>query len=155
MFRGGNGVFSPCRHTPGARVRWALSRNYLCLRSFPTSHSRKSAEQTLLPPSVALLHRKDSHERFHSVDFSVVDLKRFPHRELVTAALAHAPSHAQPDDAHALIDRHDARLHVAEAIEDGERLCRDILAAGGKLAVGTCHHLAVFVAIGIRCKWRV
>jgi hypothetical protein len=95
--------------------------------------------QALFPPSVALLHRKDSHERFHSVDFAVVDLKRFPHRELVAAALAHAPGHAQPDDAHALIDGDDARLHVTEAIEDRERLCRDVLAAGGELAVGTCH----------------
>src|SRR5215471_18245089 len=80
----------------------------------------ESPEQALLPPSVALLHRKDSHERFHCVDFAVVDLKRFPHRELVTAALAHAPSHTQPDDAHALIDGDDARLHVTKAIEDRE-----------------------------------
>jgi len=69
----------------------------------------------------------------------------FPYRELVTAALAHTSSHTQPDDAHALIDGDDVRLHVTEAIEDLERLRRDVLAAGGKLAVGTCHHLAVFV----------
>ena len=40
-----------------------------------TSHTRESAEQALLPPNVALIHRKDSHERFHSVDFAVVNFK--------------------------------------------------------------------------------
>ena len=34
-----------------------------------------AAPTALLPPPVALLHRKDSHERFHSVDLAVVDLK--------------------------------------------------------------------------------
>src|SRR6516225_9608264 len=127
----------------------------LASAAFPCPTLGSLRGRALLPPSVALLHRKDSHERFHSVDFAVEDLKRFPHSELVTAALTHAPSHAQPDDAHALIDGDDARLHVTESIEDRERLCRDVLAAGGKLAVGTCHHLAVFVAIGTRRKWRV
>ena len=82
------------KHLGQSAVRGAFSRSYLCLRSFPPSHSRRSVEQTLLPRSVALRHRKDFHEGFHSVNFAVVDLKRFPHRELVTAALAHAPSHA-------------------------------------------------------------
>jgi hypothetical protein len=118
------------------------------------SHTRESAEQALLPPPVALLHRKDFHERLDRVDLAVVDQERFPHRELVPAALAHTPSHAQPDDAHTFIDGDDARLHVTEAIENRERLRRHILAAGGKLAVGTGHHLAVFVAIGTRRKWR-
>src|SRR5262245_30459574 len=98
---------------------------------------------TLLPTAVALLHREDSHESFYGVDLPVVDLERLPHSELVTAALANAPGHAQPDDTHALIDGDDASLHVTEAIEDRERLRGDILAAGGKLAVGTCHQLAV------------
>jgi hypothetical protein len=38
----------------------------------------------------------------------------FPHRELVPAALAHASSHAQPDDAHTFIDGD--RLYITEAI---------------------------------------
>src|SRR5258705_13515491 len=99
----------------------------LCHRRIPGLHTLATgaAEQALLPPSVALLHREDSHERFHRVDFAVVDLERLPHRELVAAALAHTPGHAQPDDAHALIDGDDTRLHVAEAIEDRERLRRD------------------------------
>jgi hypothetical protein len=51
-------------------------------------------KQALLPSSIALLHREDSHERFHCVDFAVVDFERLPNRELVTAALAHASGHA-------------------------------------------------------------
>ena len=69
------------------------------------------------------------------MDFAVVDLERLPHRELVASALAHAPSHAQPDDSHALIDGDYASLHVTETIEDCERLRRDVLAAGGKLGM--------------------
>src|SRR6185436_9482042 len=55
--------------------------------------------QTLLPPSVAFLEREDSHERFHRVDFAVIDLEGFPHRKLVASSLAYSPGHTQPDDA--------------------------------------------------------
>src|SRR5262249_13688884 len=58
-------------------------------------------------------------------------------------------------DAHALVDGDDARLNVTEAIEDRERLRRDVLAAWCKLAVGTSHYLAVFVAISVRSKGSV
>jgi hypothetical protein len=60
--------------------------SYLCFRSFPTFHTRESAEQALLPPGLHFSTRKDFHERFNSLDSAVVDLKRFPHRELVPAA---------------------------------------------------------------------
>src|SRR5882672_12699359 len=116
---------------------------------------RFMAGRWLLPPSVALLYRENSHERFHRVDFAVVNFERLPNRELVAAALAHAPGHAQPDDAHALIDGDDARLNITEAIEYRERLRRDVLTTGGKRAFGTRHHLAVFVAIGIGSEGRV
>lgn len=52
---------------------------------------RSSAELVLLPPSVALFHRKDSHERFHRVNFVVVDIERLPHCKPVTAEVGHAP----------------------------------------------------------------
>src|SRR5688572_15647893 len=65
----------------------------------------------LLPPAVALSHRQDPHERFHGVDLAVVDLEHFPHRQLIAAALAHAPGHAQPDDAHPLVRGDDTGLH--------------------------------------------
>src|SRR5688572_10060084 len=106
----------------------------------------------LLPPSIAFFHREDPHESLHRMYFAVVDLERLPHRELITALGAHAPGHAQPDDAHALIDGDDARLHVPKAIENRERLRGDALATGGKGAAGTCHQLAVFEAIGSRSK---
>jgi hypothetical protein len=70
------------------------------------------------------------------VDLAVVDLERLPHRQLIAAALAHAPGHAQPDDAHALVHGNDARLHVAEALEDRQRLGGDVLAAGANLQSG-------------------
>src|ERR1700676_878972 len=103
----------------------------------------------LFPPAVAFLHRQAPHERFHGVDLAVVDLERLPHRQLIAAALAHAPGHAQPDDAHALIHSDDARLHVTEALEDCQRLGGDVLAAGGELAVWSGHYLAVLVTIGV------
>src|SRR5205085_3548726 len=46
-------------------------------------HASIRFRRALLPPSIALLHREDSHECFHCVDFAVVDLERLPHRELV------------------------------------------------------------------------
>src|SRR5436189_5746894 len=76
----------------------------------------------LLPSAVALLHRQDPHERFHGVDLAVVDLEGFPHGQLIPAAFANAPGHAQQDDAHALVHGDDARLRVAEALEDREPL---------------------------------
>jgi hypothetical protein len=75
-------------------------------------NSRKSAWQTLLPPSVALLQHKDSHERFHRVDFAVIDLERFPPVNWSPPPTCALPSHAQPDDAHALMDGDDVRLHI-------------------------------------------
>ena len=39
-------------------------------------------------------------------------------RVRIAAALAHAPGHAQPHDAHGLIGCDDACLHVTEALED-------------------------------------
>src|ERR1700674_4044010 len=92
---------------------------------------RDPIELALPPPAVAFLHRQDPHERFHGVNLAVIDLERLPHRQLIAAALAHAPGHAQPHDAHALIHSDDARLHVTEALEDCERLGGDVLAAGG------------------------
>src|SRR4026209_959162 len=82
----------------------------------------------LPPPAVAFLYRQDPHERFHGVDLAVVDLEHLPHRQLIAALFAHAPGHAQPDDAHALIRGDDARLHVTEAFENRQRLRRDVLA---------------------------
>src|SRR3990172_6783419 len=49
-----------------------------------------------------------------------------PHRQLVATLRAHAPGHAQPDDAHALVHGDDACLHVTEALEDRERLGGDV-----------------------------
>src|ERR1043165_8744973 len=98
--------------------------------------------RSLLPASIALFERQDPHERFDRVDLAVIDLERLPHRQLIAAALAHAPGHAQPHDAHALVHRDDACLHVAETLENRERLRGDVLAAGSELAVGPGHHLA-------------
>src|SRR5438477_10674878 len=111
--------------------------------------------RALLPPAVALLDRQDPHERLHGVDLAVVDLERLPHRQLIAAALAHAPGHAQPDDAHALVHGDDACLHIAEALENRERLRGDVLAAGSERAVRPGHHLAVLVAIRIGREGRV
>src|SRR5262245_61105023 len=71
--------------------------------------------RVLLPAAVSQLERQDSHERFDRVDLAVVDLEALPNRELFAAALAHTPVHAQPDDAHPLVDADDARRHLAEA----------------------------------------
>src|SRR5215467_9619576 len=95
----------------------------------------------LLPPAIALLERQDPHERFDSMDLTVVDLERFPQGQLIAAALARAPRHAQPHDAHALVHGDDAGLHVAEALEDRKRLRGDVLAAWRELAVGSGHDL--------------
>src|SRR5215470_15943841 len=112
-------------------------------------------DRLLLPPAVALLERQDPHERFHGVDLAVVDLEGLPHRQLIAAALAHAPGHTQPDDAHALVHGDDACLDVAEALEDRKRLRRDVLAAGSELAVRPGHHLAVLVAVRVGREGRV
>jgi hypothetical protein len=72
---------------------------------------------------------KAVHERFHGVDLAVIDPERLPHRQLIAAALAHAPGHAQPHDAHALIHSDDARLHVTEALEDCERLAPPVMSS--------------------------
>src|SRR6476659_106516 len=121
-----------------------------CTASTPGANVVSAFRRTLsplLPPAVAFLDRQDPHERFHGVDLAVVDLERLPHRQLIAAALAHAPGHAQPPDAHPLIHGDDARLHLTEALEDRERLGGDVLAVGGELAGWSSHHLAVLVAI--------
>src|SRR5207249_2234588 len=117
-----------------------------------TSVKEARGAPALLPLAVALLHRQDPHERFHGLDLSVVDLERLPHRQLIAAALAYAPGHAQQHDAHALIHGDAARLYVTEALEDREQLRGDVLAARGELAVRPGHHLAVLVAIGSCCR---
>src|SRR5687768_10467133 len=118
-----------------------LFRRYCCGRACgcaPVTRRRRVSPRgwraALLPPAVALLHRQDPHERFHGVDLTVVDLEHLPYCQLIAAALAHAPGHAQPHDAHALISGDDACLHVTEPLEDRERLGGDVLAAGSELA---------------------
>src|SRR5687767_1095690 len=117
----------------------------------PRQTAARITKSALFPPAITFLHRQDPHERFHGVDLTVVDLEHLPHRQLIAAALAHPPGHAQPYDAHALVGGDDARLHVAEALEDRERLGGDVLAAGSKGAGRSGHHLAVLQAIG---SWR-
>src|SRR5436189_2021022 len=90
---------------------------------------------TLLPAPVALLHGQDPHERLHRVNLAVVNLEGFPHGQLIAAAFADAPSHAQQHDAHALVHGDDPCLRVTEPPEDRQRLGGDVLAARSELAV--------------------
>jgi hypothetical protein len=83
------------------------------------------------------------------VDLSVVDLERFPHRQLIATALAHAAGHAPPDNAHTFIHGDDARLHITELRENRERLRGDVLTAWRELAVRSRHDLSVLVGISV------
>src|ERR1700741_1577958 len=113
------------------------------------SCSGSTTAASSLPAARPQLERQDLPECFDGVDLPVVDLERFPDRELLAAFLPYAPGHAEPDDSHTLVDADHARRYVAEALEDRERLRRDVLAAGRERAVRTGHHLAVLVAIGV------
>jgi len=63
------------------------------------------------------------------------------------------PRHAQPDDAHALIDGDDARLNITEAIEYRGDCGRDVLTTR-QTCIWDPPSPGVFVAIGIGSEAR-
>ena len=88
-------IGTSCHHIAIEKNRTTVRQSVATCRTANKSGRREQNDLlALLPPAVALLQRQDPHERFHGVDLVVVDLERFPDRELIAATLTCPPGHA-------------------------------------------------------------